>query len=90
MAGQRFTNGPNTANAIKDTTSWAEPRTLENLPGFLEAFSEDAKTLGEAPEENGSPHSIIVAAAGLRAADVVRYVICILHRHQCSCHSYHS
>ena len=63
-----------TASAIRDTTSWESPRSLEQLPAFLEAFSEDAKKLGHAAKENGSPHTIIVAAAGLRAADVVRYV----------------
>lgn len=60
------------ANAIKDTTSWQKPRTLENLPEFLEEFSENAKELGEAPETKGSPHTIVVAGAGLRAAELVR------------------
>ena len=60
------------ANAIKDTTSWQKPRNLENLPEFLEEFSGDAKALGEAPKANGSPHTIVVAGAGLRAAELVR------------------
>ncbi|KAJ9161610.1 Protein cms1 [Coniochaeta hoffmannii] len=60
------------ANAIKDTTSWQKPRNLENLPEFLEEFAEDAKQLGEAPEAKGSPHTIVVAGAGLRAAELVR------------------
>jgi hypothetical protein len=46
---------------------------LENLPAFLEAHAENPKALEEAPKENGSPHTIIVAGAGLRAADLVRY-----------------
>ncbi|KAK0633623.1 U3-containing 90S pre-ribosomal complex subunit-domain containing protein [Immersiella caudata] len=60
------------ANHIKDTTSWEKPRSLENLPEFLEAFSEDPKKLEVAPRKNGSPHTLVVAGAGLRAADLVR------------------
>ncbi|KAK0749562.1 U3-containing 90S pre-ribosomal complex subunit-domain containing protein [Schizothecium vesticola] len=60
------------ANDIKDTTSWEKPRTLDNLPEFLEAFTEDVKKLGEAPKAKGAPHTLIVAPAGLRAADLVR------------------
>ncbi|KAK3310746.1 U3-containing 90S pre-ribosomal complex subunit-domain containing protein [Chaetomium strumarium] len=61
-------------NAIKDTTSWEKTRSLENLPDFLEAFSGDSDKLNEAPKKCGSPHTIIVAGAGLRAADLVRAV----------------
>ncbi|KAI1427159.1 U3-containing 90S pre-ribosomal complex subunit-domain containing protein [Xylaria sp. FL1777] len=61
-------------NAIKDSSSFAEPRTLENLPAFLEAHAKNPKTLGGAPKENGSPHTLIVTGAGLRAAEVVRAV----------------
>ncbi|KAK1768785.1 U3-containing 90S pre-ribosomal complex subunit-domain containing protein [Phialemonium atrogriseum] len=60
------------ANFIKDTTSWAKPRTLENLPDFLEAFVEDPKELGAAPKDKGAPHTIVVTGAGLRAAELVR------------------
>ncbi|KAI1380008.1 U3-containing 90S pre-ribosomal complex subunit-domain containing protein [Hypoxylon crocopeplum] len=60
-------------NCITDTTSFQETRNLENLPDFLEKFA-DPKKLGEAPKQNGSPHTIIVAGAGLRAAEVVRSV----------------
>lgn len=60
------------ANYITDTTSFQEIRTLENLPNFLEKFA-DPKKLGEAPKQNGSPHTLIVTGAGLRAADLVRY-----------------
>ena len=49
---------------------------MENLAGFLEAFSDDQKKLGEAPTAKGAPHTLIVAAAGLRAADLVRCVTC--------------
>ncbi|OTA87548.1 hypothetical protein M434DRAFT_136704 [Hypoxylon sp. CO27-5] len=60
-------------NYITDTTSFQKIRNLENLPEFLEHFA-DPKKLGEAPKENGSPHTIIVAGAGLRAANLVRAV----------------
>ncbi|KAL1875136.1 hypothetical protein VTK73DRAFT_10273 [Phialemonium thermophilum] len=60
------------ANAIKGTTSWGKPRTMENLPEFLESFVNDPKQLSEAPKENGAPHTIVVTGAGIRAADLVR------------------
>ncbi|KAK3943193.1 protein cms1 [Diplogelasinospora grovesii] len=72
-ADRRNLNEPE-ANAFKDTTSWQKPRSLENLPEYLETFSDDPKKLEEAPENKGSPHTVIVAGAGLRAADLVRSV----------------
>lgn len=60
------------ANDIRDTASWEMPRSLDNLPVFLEGFSAEPEKLGEAPKPNGSPHTLIVAGAGLRAADLVR------------------
>ena len=62
------------ANAIKDTTTWEKPRTLENLPEFLEAFAPDPTKLSQASRKKGSPHTIIVAGAGLRAVNMVRSV----------------
>lgn len=62
------------ANAIQDTTSWDKPRNLDNLPGFLEKFSSNPTKLWSASKKNGAPHTIIVAAAGLRAADLARYM----------------
>ncbi|KND92647.1 Protein cms1 [Tolypocladium ophioglossoides CBS 100239] len=60
------------ASSIQDTTAWQEKRTLDNLPGFLEKFTEDPESLKKAPKRKGSPHTLIVAGAGLRAADIVR------------------
>ncbi|KAL2161301.1 hypothetical protein VTH06DRAFT_8521 [Thermothelomyces fergusii] len=60
------------ANYIRDSTSWEKPRSLENLPEFLETFSRESEKLDEAPKQPGSPHTLIVAGAGLRAADLVR------------------
>lgn len=62
------------SNDIKDTTAWEKPRSLENLSEFLEKFADDPKKLGEAPKANGSPHTLIVASAGMRAANLVRSV----------------
>ena len=62
-----------TANAIKDTTTWDQPRVLENLPGFLEKFAGNTTKLWSASKKNGSPHTIIIAAAGLRASEIARY-----------------
>lgn len=61
------------ANTIRDSTSWKELRSTENLPAFLEAFAGENEKLDQAPKKCGSPHTIIVAGAGLRAADLVRY-----------------
>ncbi|KAH9895513.1 U3-containing 90S pre-ribosomal complex subunit-domain containing protein [Xylariomycetidae sp. FL2044] len=61
-------------NAIKDTTSFQDMRTLKNLPAFLEAQTEKPESLSQAPKQNGAPHTIIVTGAGLRAADLVRAV----------------
>ncbi|KAL6361341.1 hypothetical protein LRP88_04809 [Fusarium phalaenopsidis] len=61
-----------TANAIQDTTSWQEARTLDKFPDFLESVSENPEGLKKAPKKKGSPHTLIVAGAGLRAADIVR------------------
>lgn len=73
------------ANSIQDTTSWQETRTLDNLPGFLEKFSDGEDSLKKAPKKKGSPHTLIVAGAGLRAADIVRYGLppCATVAHQC-------
>jgi len=60
------------ANAIQDTTSWDKPRTIENLPGFLEKFSGNSTKLWSASKKNGAPHTIIVTGAGLRAAELAR------------------
>ncbi|KAK4543461.1 hypothetical protein LTR36_005604 [Oleoguttula mirabilis] len=65
--------------AILDTTSWTDGRTTDKLPGFLEKFAGERRArkgykLLNAPMEKGSPHTLIVAGAGLRAADLARAV----------------
>lgn len=56
--------------AIRDTSHWNKQRDLTNLSAFLEEFA--GKDVNLAPREKGSPHTIVVAGAGLRAADVTR------------------
>ncbi|KLU83246.1 hypothetical protein MAPG_02311 [Magnaporthiopsis poae ATCC 64411] len=62
------------AGAIRDSSSFGKgPRSLENLPTFLEAFASGGPAeLGAAPKDKGAPHTIVVAGAGLRAADLTR------------------
>jgi protein CMS1 len=60
------------AGCIRDTSSWRSDRTLSNLPNFIEKFSEDTESLRKPPAAKGAPHTLIVAGAGLRAADLVR------------------
>ncbi|KAK3190665.1 hypothetical protein K4F52_003356 [Lecanicillium sp. MT-2017a] len=62
------------ANAITDATGFHQQRTLEKLPDFLGHFCKNPESLGKAPKKKGAPHTIIVAGAGLRAADIVRSV----------------
>lgn len=57
---------------FSDTTSFDVTRSLENLPSFLEHISDCTEDLSVSDEVPGSPHTIIVAASGLRAADVTR------------------
>ncbi|KAL4885023.1 U3-containing 90S pre-ribosomal complex subunit-domain containing protein [Aspergillus karnatakaensis] len=59
-------------SAFLDTSSFTSDRTLEKLPGFLKAFSAKGSDLAKAAEQKGTPHTIVVSPAGLRAADVVR------------------
>ncbi|KZF24270.1 hypothetical protein L228DRAFT_245179 [Xylona heveae TC161] len=61
--------------AIRDTTSWEKPRTTATLPDFLEHYAAQfgrIKPLSKAPKEKGSPHTLVVTGAGLRAADLTR------------------
>lgn len=77
-----FTDGrkpltPSAASAIMDTTGWDKPRNLENLPSFLERYSRSKRgkgknKLSDAHEGKGQPHTLVVAGAGLRAAELTR------------------
>lgn len=63
--------------AIIDTTSWEKPRTTDELPDFLEQFAlprrkKKGSKLTDPPLDKGSPHTLVIASAGLRAADLTR------------------
>ncbi|PNS19615.1 hypothetical protein CAC42_7459 [Sphaceloma murrayae] len=65
------------ASAIEETSDWREPRDLANLPGFLEEFAQRSHQtkridLKSAAKKEGSPHTLVVAGAGIRAADLTR------------------
>lgn len=64
--------------AILDTTDFAENRVAEQLEPFLERFAAPrrkktgGRKLSDAPTQKGMPHTLVVAGAGLRAADLTR------------------
>ncbi|KAJ5639716.1 Protein CMS1 [Penicillium longicatenatum] len=55
-----------------DTSAYTEPRTLEKLPEFLKTFSPKGSDLSKSSEQKGTPHTLVITGAGLRAADIVR------------------
>ena len=59
-----------------DSASWEQSRHLENLGKFLERFcrnSNRSAPLAWAPEGPGTPHTIMLTGAALRAANLARY-----------------
>lgn len=64
-----------TASAILDTSDFDSTRDLVNLPAFVEKFTAKSRqTLSKSAVEPGAPHTLVVACAGLRAAELTRYV----------------
>lgn len=70
-----------TATAILDTSAFSHPRDLASLPTYLETYATGGngrkkkgkgRKLSDAPEAKGSPHTLVVAMAGLRCADLTR------------------
>lgn len=60
-----------------DTTAFSQDRVTDKLPDFMEQFASSrrkkkGKKLSDSPQEKGSPHTLVVAGAGLRAADLTR------------------
>ena len=56
---------------------------LKNLPEFLEHYNSNRgghKLLASSLEQAGSPHTIVVTSAGLRAADIARYAILLTRK----------
>jgi len=65
------------AKSVMDTDSWTEPRTSDNLAAFVRHIANKGEKLEEAPStadesETGAPHTLIIAASGIRAADLTR------------------
>ena len=66
-----------TESAFQDTSDWPKPRRLEHLPEFLEHYSSlsgFSNNLATASKKPGSPHTLVIVSAGLRAANVARLV----------------
>ncbi|KGO71252.1 DNA/RNA helicase, DEAD/DEAH box type, N-terminal [Penicillium italicum] len=59
-------------SAFLDTSSFTSTRKLEQLPEFLKSFSPKGADLSKSSEKNGTPHTLVISGAALRAADVVR------------------
>ena len=57
---------------FSDTSGFEASRTLGDLPSFLEHFSDKTEDLSTSSERPGSPHTLVIAASGMRAADVTR------------------
>lgn len=58
-------------------TTFRAVRTADNLAEFVERFGagegkKGAQTLSRPATANGSPHTLVIAASGLRAADLTR------------------
>jgi protein CMS1 len=60
------------AKSVVDTSSWEKPRTMDNMASFVKHVGDKGEKLEDAVKENGCPHTIVIAAAGLRAADLTR------------------
>jgi protein CMS1 len=59
-------------NIFYDTSDFELPRNLDSLPSFLEHFSDSGEEFSSSSEHPSSPHTLVIAASGLRAADVTR------------------
>jgi hypothetical protein len=55
---------------VRDSTSWSEPRTTDKLSAFLKQQCTSVQPTPKKPV--GAPHTIIVTASGIRAADLCR------------------
>lgn len=69
---------PSSEKAFRDTSGWEGQRLLKDLPGFLEHHSSklpQSKNLSTASKKKGAPHTIVITSAGMRAADVTRFVL---------------
>jgi len=61
--------------AFRDTSGFQQRRMIHHLPEYLEQFASregQSKNLSTASKKPGTPHTIVITSAGLRAADVTR------------------
>ncbi|KAL8839564.1 MAG: hypothetical protein Q9170_001668 [Blastenia crenularia] len=60
--------------AIVDTSEWKQERIAQNLPSFLEQFTHRIRPSNQVPasESPGAPHTLVLTAAALRAAELAR------------------
>ena len=68
--------------AFLDTSTWKRLRTLQEMPNFVVHYNRGRggiKSLSSTSKENGSPHTLVITSAGLRAADITRYVGASMH-----------
>ncbi|KAL8705916.1 MAG: hypothetical protein Q9201_000971 [Fulgogasparrea decipioides] len=64
-------------SAIIDTSGFDQERLIQGLPSFLEQFAQHdgrSGSLSLAARTPGAPHTLMLTAAGLRAADLIRYI----------------
>ncbi|KAI9795474.1 MAG: hypothetical protein M1833_007004 [Piccolia ochrophora] len=59
-------------SAIRDTSDFKEARRLENFSEFLAFVADESTNLLAPCTSKGSPHTIVLTGAGLRAADITR------------------
>lgn len=55
---------------VRDTSGYKDPRTLDNLSVFLK--KQGGKMEATDAKPTGAPHTLVVTASGIRAADVFR------------------
>lgn len=58
------------ARTVRDTSGYEGDRTLDNLAGFLKKQCGKLEATPKTP--TGAPHTLVVTASGIRAADVFR------------------
>ncbi|KAF2021600.1 hypothetical protein BU24DRAFT_404601 [Aaosphaeria arxii CBS 175.79] len=58
------------SRSIQDASAWDKPRTLNNLAAFLKSRDPELKPTPSKP--CGAPHTLVITASGIRAADVFR------------------
>ena len=64
-----------TVEAFVNTSSFGRERKLDNLPAFLREYglSKKGRLMGDTSVK-GAPHTLVITGAGLRAADLTRYL----------------